>query len=186
VDRLHERHERPRVRARRERVQIGHDAALDLLVAGHERLEGDERPRRRIVARAEQGRDVHARDPREPPEHLRARCAAAPEAALRDRVGDLERDLLALAHGEAVEEVRHRLRVERAGAAADDERICVAALAREERDPGELEQREDARVGELELERHPEEIEVADRRAGLEREERQAPLPEHALHVRPG
>ena len=52
--------------------------------------------------------------------------------------------------------------------------------------PGEVEQRQHARVAELELQGEPEHVEVADRGARLEREERQAALAQHGLEVGPG
>ncbi len=140
----------------------------------------------RVVARREEGRHVDAGDPGQPGQQLAPARAAAPEPAGGHRLCDLDGHLLAVAHREAVEEVGHRLGVEGARSAAHHQRIVLAALGRQQRDAGQVQHGQHAGVGQLELERHPEHVEGADRRARLEREEREPALPEHPLHVRPG
>ncbi len=76
--------------------------------------------------RAEQRRNVDARDLGQEPEQVLPRRGGALPA--RHRVADLVDDLLALADDEGVEEIGHRLRIVGAGSAAEDERIVPAAI----------------------------------------------------------
>jgi hypothetical protein len=62
--------------------------------------------------------------------------------------------------------------VRRRGATGKDQRIVFPAGARAERDLREVEDREHVRIRELELEREPDDVEVAKGPRALEREDR--------------
>ena len=68
---------------------------------------------------------------------------------------------LGLAHEEGVEERRERQRVGRARAAAEHDRVALAALARVQRHSGQVEHLEDVGVGQLVLQREAPERRVA-------------------------
>src|SRR5207249_2104674 len=87
-------------------------------------------------------RDVDTPDPYEPSEHFFA-GAAALTLPLADEVDDLDDRLLAVAERENIDEVGEGIGVKGAGAAADDERMCIGALFREHRQAAEVEHVED-------------------------------------------
>jgi hypothetical protein len=129
-------------------------------------------------------RHVRARDfRRDRPEDLRPVRAAVPHLALE--VQDLERCHLAVAEHDDVEEVRDRLGIRSVRPAADDERVPVRPLGLPDRDAGQVEHVHDVRVGELRLEREPQEVEVADRPVAVDREQRDARRAHPGLEVRP-
>jgi hypothetical protein len=71
------------------------------------------------------------------------------------------------------------------GAARDDQRMLVRALFAAKRDAPEVEHQQHVGVRELELQREPDDVEVAQRPRGLERHQRKAALAELFLHVAP-
>ena len=122
-----------RIRRRRERVQVGQDPL------GHPRPLRVERRRLGegavgLVARVEEGRHVHAGDPRQ---RLQQGSAIA-SIPLAHRVDDLSDGLLAVAQDDGVEERRQRLGIEGARSARDHDRIVGGPLraARAARRPG--------------------------------------------------
>ncbi len=134
-----------------------------------------------VVRHVVERRDVDPGAEREGGEALLSREAP--------RRGDLfEEDserLLGVADQEGVEEVRERLGIRDARAAADDDRVRLAALRCEDGDPREVEHVRDVRVVHLALEREAEDVEVADGREGLDGEERDLLAPQDRLEVRP-
>ncbi len=121
-------------------------------------------------------------------------CASAARRSRRERpraravavgVEEHRQRLLGVADEERVEEVRDRLRVRRAGSAAEDDRIGLAPVALPHRQPGEIQHVEDVRVVELRLEREAQDVEVRDRRERLRREERNPVLAHPLLEIHP-
>ena len=142
---------------------------------------GDERA---VVRDLVHRRHVDARDRRQLAEH--ALAAVRPERFhAADDLGDLADGFLAVADHERVDEVGHRLRVERAVAADDDERVLRAALLGPHRDPGEVEALQHVGVDELGGESEGEHVEVARVVVGVDREERHARGPHLGVHVDP-
>ena len=103
----------------------------------------------------------------------------------RDHVGDREDGLLAVPDDRRVEEVGDRLGVERRVAAGEHDRVGLVAVRGEQRDAGEVERREHVRVAQLGGERHPEDVERADRAVAVDRELRDGVLAHELLQVRP-
>ena len=111
------------------------------------------------------------------------RPAALPRA---EHLGDLADRLLAVADHERVDEVGERLGVERAVAAGDHERVLGRAGRAAHRDAGEIDAVQDVRVDELGREVEREDVEVAGRPVGVDREQRHPAGPQLALEVDPG
>ncbi len=112
--------------------------------------------------------------------------ALAPRLRGHQGPGDLADHVLSLADHEGVDEGRHGQGVEGAGAAGDDEGMVLPARGGAEGDAAQVQHGEDVRVGQLVLEGEADEVEVAERRARLQRGERQAAADELGLEVRPG
>ena len=156
-------------------VQVADHAGLDLLghvVAGAADLED-----RAVLAvdRLVEPRDIgpfHAAgDPRQ---LLLARQARAlhrlPQLADDRQAG------LAVADDEQVDERREQLGVLGARAAGDDQRVVRPAVLGVQRDPAQVEHRQDVRVADLVLEREAQDVEPVQRRERLQAVERQAVL----------
>ena len=99
---------------------------------------------------------------------------------------DLEDRLLAVAEQEAVEEVGQRLGVEGPRPAADDERVALVAVAREQRQVRQIEHGQDVRGGQLVGQREADDVEVRQRPPRLERGERRPLAAQLLLAVDPG
>ena len=82
---------------------------------------------------------------------------------------EFDQSVLPLPDREHVEKVRDRLGVIGAGAAADDDRVFLAAIAAVKRDAREVEHVQGGRVAHLVLQRHPDDIEIGQGVAALER-----------------
>ena len=80
----------------------------------------------------------------------------------------------------------HRFRLGRHRPAGDDERILRSPVVTPDRNPAELEHVEHVREGQLVLERKPHDVEIGERAARFEADERQAALAQFRLHVGPG
>ena len=142
---------------------------------------GDERA---VVLDVVHRRHVDAGDGGQLAQH--ALAGGAPGALPRaDHLGDLADRLLAVADDERVDEVGHRLGVERAVAADDHERVLGTALLGPHRHAGEVEALEHVRVDELGGEAEGEHVEVAGRVVGVDREERDAARPASPRSCRP-
>ena len=183
VDDLGVRHED----RRRERmgVEVEDDAPLH---AGRDvlpRLRARQQEAGPLVARdVVEPRRVPTLEAREAPHDLRARRSGVLEAPqFRQRLGER---LLAVAEQDQVEERRERLGVRGRGAAGEHERRALFPLRGEKRDPAELEHREDVRRRQLVLQREADDVERRERRAALQRRQRQALRAQQPEHVAPG
>jgi hypothetical protein len=168
----------------RVRVEVHHDPAQHRVrrvgVAGHGNREAD----RRLVLEVVQRRGV---DPLDAAELLDAHVARGARALeLLQLVEELGDQLLAVADEHEVDEVRERLDVENHRAADDHQRIVLAAARRALRDAREVEHLEHVGERHLVLQREADHVELAERRAALQRRERAAGLAERVGHVRPG
>ena len=130
-------------------------------------------------------RHVDAGDRRELAQHA---LAPGPPAALprADDLGDLADGLLAVADHERVDEVGHRLGVERAVPAGDTSGCSGRRCSARTGTPGEVEAVQQVRVDELGREVEGEHVEVAGGAVGVDREERHARRPHLGLEVDPG
>ncbi len=140
-------------------------------------------PRVRIDLRRIERRYVHPFERRERAQPI------GPRSAFLLQLGPDERDLgqarFSVADDDRVEKRRDRLGVGRGRAPREDQRIVFRSCTRSERDLSEIEHREHVRVRELELQREPHHVEVAERPRALERHERQPAPHELRLHVDP-
>ncbi len=101
----------------------------------------------------------------------------------RPREHELRSALFPVSDEEAIDEGRERLGVRRDRTATHDERVVLGARLGAERHAAEVEHREHVRVRELELQREPEHVELAQGAPALERPERLALRAERRLHV---
>ena len=95
-------------------------------------------------------------------------------------------DHLSLSDVKHVEEGGNGLGIIGAGTAADDQRVRLRPVLRPERDPGKLQDLEDVGVAHFILDGDSQEIAFPDRPLGLQREQRDLPLPHDAVQVGPG
>ena len=165
---------------RRERsgVEVGNEPPGD--------VRGSAIQRRHCTERAEAGRRVSVE--RRDIHPLDLRKAIQRGSAVLECRGfrDLDDSVLAFADQDSVEERRQRLRVHRPWASPDHERIARPAIGRAHRHSREVEHVEDVGVGQLIGQRDANGVELAQGRARLQREQRQAPRSQLLLHVRPG
>jgi hypothetical protein len=166
VARVQGRHEaEARPRDRRARQRLPRDEAPGILHLSEERGHVD------ALERGHAAQRFGAR-------HLGA-------APLGGDVAQLHHDLFAVAHYEGVDEGRDGLRVHRAEAARDHDRVVLAAVLRPKGHPGEVDHREHVGVGQLVLQREADQVERAGGRPRFERVEGD-PLGAHQLlHVAP-
>ena len=143
---------------------------------------GDERA---VVIDLVHRRDVDARDRRELSQHAFAGSTAG-ALPRRDDLGDLADRFLAVADHERVDEIGHRLGIERAVPTGHDDRVLGATVLGPNRDAGQIEALEHVRVHELggEPERH--QVEAAGVVVGVDREEWHRGAPHLGRHVQPG
>ena len=106
-------------------------------------------------------------------EGSRSRARAARRLPVADDIGDLGHDLFAFAEHGGVDEVGERLGVEGGVPADDHERVARAAVGGVERDAGEVDHLEHVREDQLGREVEGEDVEVARRAVGVDREQRQ-------------
>ena len=99
-------------------------------------------------------------------------------------VDGLEGLHLAVADGEHIDKGHQRLRVERAGTAADDEGSVMPVLA-PKRYARQVQRLQDVREAHLVLEGDAQQVVIPDRRAGFQREQRYVVLPHQVCHVHP-
>jgi len=99
--------------------------------------------------------------------------------------GDLDDRLLPFSDEDGVEEVGEGLRVDGAGAAADDEWVAVGPVRRPERHAGQVEHCQHVGVGELVGQCDADGVELAQGSPGLKAGQGQVAGPELLLHVRP-
>src|SRR4030095_6404238 len=76
--------------------------------------------------------------------------------------------------------------VEGARAAGDDKRVAGASLGGAQRNAAEVQHGEDVRVGQLVLETEPDDVKLAERGVGLQRDERMTVLAQHRFEIEPG
>ena len=163
--------------------EVGDGALVDLgghLVEAWAHLP-DERP---VVLDVVHGGDVHARDRRQLTEDALAGGATG-ALPRRDHLAHLADCLLAVADDEGVDEVRHGLGVVRAVPAGDDERRVRCSALTPDGHAGEVEAVQDVRVHELGGEVEGDDVEVAGRAVGLDREQRHAVVAELSFQVDP-
>src|SRR5207249_3041380 len=113
-------------------------------------------------------------------------AARAARAQLAHRVAEEKERLLGVAEEDRVVERRDRLGPEGARAAADDDRVLLAARRRPDRDLREAEELDDVGVGELVRDLDPEDVRLPHGELVLERDERLVPLAEERLEVAAG
>ncbi len=177
---LQERHDRRRQRRRQllhEALRHARGQPFDRRRHGLDRAVG-------VVLGPVEARHVDAPDLRELQQHLVARAAPL-LLPLAHEVDDVDDRLLAVAQREHVDEVRQRVRVERAGAAADHERVRVGALLRLHRQARQVEHVQDVRVRALVAQREADDVELAHGVARLEAPERHALGAHRVFHVGP-
>ena len=104
---------------------------------------------------------------------------------LADDGGDLQHRLLAVAEHRGVDEVGDRLRVEGGVPAGQHDRVVLGAVARVQRDAGQVERGEHVGVAELGGERDAEQVERPHRPVRVDRELRHAVLAHQPLEVGP-
>ena len=148
------------------RVQVFDDSAHD---AGFVRLER---------------RHIDAADGRKLAEQLRL----APSRALciPHRERNLRRHVLAVSDQHRVHKRGNRRGVAGAGAAADDQRVVLAAVFCQQRDAGKIQHLQDVGVAHLIEKRKANDVKLLQRATGFQREERHMLLAKHLLHIRPG
>ncbi len=103
----------------------------------------------------------------------------------REQVGHLKDGLLAVAHDGRVDEVRHRLGVERRVPPGNDDRVVVAPVARMQWYAGQVQRGEQVGVAELGGEGDAEQVEVTQCAVPVNGELRDCFAPQQRLHVRP-
>jgi hypothetical protein len=116
-------------------------------------------------------RDVHPLDPGEPRKEIRPGSALF--FPLFDERDDLEHRFLAVPDEEGVEEGGHGSGVQGAHAPGHHEGVLLRSVLRQEGDPGEVEHREDVRVGEFVAQGESEEVERPGGSPRFKRRERQ-------------
>ena len=121
----------------------------------------------------------------QPEEQLGAAAGAALGLERPGDVGDVEDGLLAVAEHGGVDEVGDRLRVERAVAADQHDRVVVGAVLGVQRDAGQVERVEHVGVAQLGREADAEDVERADRPVGVDGELRHVVLAHQRLEVWP-
>src|SRR4029453_16814698 len=112
--------------------------------------------------------------------------AASSRAAQRSELGqEIQYQLLAVPHEDAIEEVGQRLGIEGHGASADDQRIALLAIGRKKRNPSQVEHRQNVGVVELVLQRETDDVEVSQGRFAFQSGERYTLPTQLLLHVQP-
>ena len=102
------------------------------------------------------------------------------------KLQQLRHDLLALADGDKVEEVRHRLRIVDAGAAGDDQRLQACPLGGAKGHPGQVQHIEHPGIIHLVLERKAQDIKRPYRIAAFQRVQWLAAHPHLLFHIQKG
>ena len=117
-------------------------------------------------------------------DHVGARLAAL-FLERHPALHDPRQALLAVADDEEVDERGEQLRVLGARAAGDDQRMVEGAVLAVQRDAAEVEHGQDVGVADLVLQAEADQVELAQRREGLQAVERQAGLAQLGLEVEP-
>ena len=119
--------------------------------------------------------------------HIQQKFRLALPGPLRRAVTfhNLARGVLSLAEREEIEEVRQRLRIHRADAAAKHDVLQSLALLRQQRHASEIEHIQDVGIAHLIADRKRDQIELRNGIVTLQRPERQAVRPHLRLHVAP-
>ena len=180
VCRLDERNDRPR--GQRRAFEVGDHAGAD--GRGHviaEPVNVGDRPIGAIL-RLIEPRNVSPGDARGNPGQLfLTRQTRALELA--PEVANDGQARLAVTHHEQVDERCQELGVLSSRSAGDDQGVVRPPILGMERDPAQVEHRQDVGVADLVLEREPQHVELAKRRERLQAVQRQALFPQSGLEV---
>jgi hypothetical protein len=168
-------------RGQRHAVEVAQDALVDDARQLRTHRVDRHQPAALAVAGRVQRRDVDARHLRE---RIEQRAALAPIPA-PVHIADLADRFLAVAEQHGVEEFGQRFRIERARAAGDHQRVARPAIGGAQRHAAEVEHGQEIGVGELVLETEPDDVELAQRRVGFDRDQGMARRAQHRLEVDP-
>ena len=179
LNRLHVRNDR--LFRERDRVELLHTRLLDhrrdLVRLGERDFQAVFDPRFVAV------RDVNPREFLRQSAQILAAGRARFGLKFKPRFGKGQVGLLAVAHDERVDEVADRLGILHARPARDHQRGLFRALPPEDRDPPEVQNRQDVRVRQLVLERKPHHVEIAQRGGGFQTAERKIVFGQKLFHV---
>jgi len=194
VNAFHKRHER--FGWQRDRLQIGDDTRGDRVRdIGPSAVESDETAP--AILRLVESRDVRIGQPRgDMGQHLGplpATCGIRGKRALGQtgglqllpQIADLRQTRLAVARHKHVDKRRERFGILCTGATRDDQRMMHRPLVATQRDPAQIEHRQQIGIADLVLQRKAENVEFGQRSEGLQAVQRQIRLAEVGFHVRP-
>ena len=181
VHNLHERHDDAlRILGL---VKVGHHVLDD--GAGYallRRLKGLQRAVLVVGCLIEAGH-IDAAEPRQPAQAFLSGNALS--LARLHHVDGLQRADFAVSNGKRVDEMIQRLRIERARAARNDDRIVPGAVLAVQRNAGQIEELQDVGIAHLILQRNAQHVKAADWRARLQRKQRHILLTHQVRHVHP-
>ena len=135
-----------------------------------------------MIGNLVEGRNIHTRDLRRPPQELSAGPAGL--LGLGVEIADVQHQLLALAQLKKVKKFRNRLRVAGTGAAAHDNGRKAGAVGSAQRDPRQIEHIENRGVGQLILQGKAHQVKRGHRVQALQCVERLAAFAQQLFKVR--